>query len=126
VFKYVVMKRRATSRPDPPAATDVLGGFEHQVLLALVRMGSEGYSVPVVLELEQRTSRSVAPAAVFVTLRRLEKRGLLRSRMATREPGQVGRTHRVFAVTPKGLDALRRSKRVLASLWDGVTALEER
>ena len=67
-----------------------LGGFEHHVLLALTRIG-ETYSVPIVVELEQRTGRTVAPAAVFVTLRRLEKRGLLVSRVAPPEPGQTGR-----------------------------------
>ena len=58
---------------------DSLGEFEHMVLLAILRHGGEAYSVPIVLELEQRTGRSVAPAAVYIALRRLEKRGLLRS-----------------------------------------------
>ena len=33
-----------------------LGEFEHRVLLAILRLGSESYSVPIVLELEQRTA----------------------------------------------------------------------
>ena len=56
---------------------EVLGGFEHSVLLAMMRLDSSAYSVPIVLELEKQTGRSVAPAAVYVTLRRLEKKGLL-------------------------------------------------
>ena len=75
---------------------DVLGGFEHKVLLAIMRLGSSGYSVPIVRELEQRTDRSVAPAAVYVTLRRLETRGLLVSRMEPPADGVGGRARRVF------------------------------
>ena len=44
-------------------AKDLLGEFEHHVLLALLRRGEEGYSVPIVLELEERTGREVAPAS---------------------------------------------------------------
>lgn len=106
-------------------SNDVLGGFEHQVLLALIRLDGEAYSVPVVLEIESCTGRSVAPAAVYVTLRRLEKRGLLASRTAPLESGELGRPRRVFRLTAAGLEALREARRTLVNLWDGVAALEE-
>ena len=51
--------------------------FELHVLLAMVRQQGETYSVPLVLELERRTGRAVAPAAVFIALSRLEKKGLV-------------------------------------------------
>ena len=46
---------------------EVLGGFEHSVLLAIMRLESSAYSVLIVLELEEQTGRSVAPATVYVT-----------------------------------------------------------
>jgi hypothetical protein len=49
-----------------------LGEFEHQVLLAILRLGGEAYSVPIVLEIEERTGRDVAPAAVYIALHRLQ------------------------------------------------------
>jgi DNA-binding PadR family transcriptional regulator len=107
------------------ASQDVLGGFEHQVLLALLRLGGEAYSVPIVLEIEAVTGRSAAPAAVYVTLRRLEKRGLLESRTAALEAGELGRPRRVFSLTPDGLVSLREARRTLSSLWDGVVGLED-
>jgi PadR family transcriptional regulator, regulatory protein PadR len=58
-----------------------LGEFEHQVLLAVVRLRGEGNSVSVVEELEASGRRGVAQAAVFIALRRLEERGLLLSRL---------------------------------------------
>ena len=105
---------------------EVLGGFEHKVLLAMMRLDARAYSVPIVRELEEQTGRSVAPAAVYVTLRRLEKRGLLTSRMTPPDDGAGGRPRRVFAVTPEGVALLLASRRDLDRLWDGVAALEVR
>ena len=102
----------------------VLGGFEHKVLLAMMRLGGSAYSVPIVRELEERTGKPVAPAAVYVTLRRLEKRGLLESRMSPPAEGEGGRERRVFGVTDDGVELLRIARRDLARLWDGVDALE--
>ena len=103
---------------------EVLGGFEHKVLLAMMRLGESAYSVPIVRELERQTARTVAPAAVYVTLRRLEKRGLLTSRMIPPQEGEGGRLRRVFEVTEDAVEVLRASRRDLDRLWDGVEALE--
>ena len=54
-----------------------LGDFEQLVLLAIVHLGGESYGVPIVDEIERRTGRAVARAAVYVTLRRLEDKGFV-------------------------------------------------
>lgn len=105
---------------------NVLGEFEHQVLLAILRLGSESYSVPIVLELEERTGRDVAPAKVYIALRRLEERGLLESRMSDGEPERGGRTRRYFALTEEGIDRLRESRQTLMRLWEGVAPALDR
>ncbi len=104
---------------------EVLGGFEHRVLLAIVRLGSEAYTVPIVLELEVHAGRTVAPASVYVTLRRLEKKGFLTSRMSPPPAHQGGRERRVFTLEEPALEILRESKRVLGSLWEGLAQLDE-
>ena len=100
---------------------DSLGEFEHQLLLAILRRGGESYSVPIVLELEERAGRDVTQAAVFIVLRRLEEKGLLRSRMAEAEEG-TSRVRRYFRLTAAGMKRLRESRRVLLRLWEGVDA----
>jgi len=102
------------------APQEVLGGFEHQVLLAIARLDGETYTVPIVLELQERTGREVASASVFVTLRRLEKRGYLSSRVAAAIAGQVGRPRRMFRLEPAGVAALVAAREALQSLWAGV------
>ena len=98
---------------------DALGEFEHMVLLAILRLGGEAYSVPIVLELEQHTGRTVAPAAVYIALRRLEKRGLLRSRMVE-EAEESGRPRRYFALEEPAFERLRDARQAFASLWEGM------
>lgn len=104
---------------------EVLGGFEHQVLLAVLRLGSEAYSLPIVLELEERTGRRMSPSKVYVTLRRLEDKGMVTSRFVPPPAGEGGRDRRMFALEPAALDMLRESKRLFTGLWDGLPVLDE-
>ena len=97
-----------------------LGEFEHQVLLAILRLGTESYSVPIVVELEERTGKPAAPAAVYIALRRLEKRGLLTSRMTEAAPEEGSRPRRYFALTPEAVDRLAESRRVMERFWEGL------
>jgi DNA-binding PadR family transcriptional regulator len=97
-----------------------LGDFENQVLIAILRLGSESYSVPIVLELEERTRRTVSPAAVYIALRRLEKRGLVSSRLDTATPEEGGRPRRYFKLEPEALEQLEESRRTFERLWEGV------
>lgn len=101
---------------------DVLGELEHQVLLALLRCGADAYTAPLVLELEARTGRAVSAAAVYVSLRRLEEKGLVTSEL--RDPGaEGGRDRRHFVLTGEGQARLRETRTTLQRLWDGMEPL---
>lgn len=101
---------------------DRLGEFEHRVLLAILRLGGEAYSVPLVLELEERTGREVSQSSVFIVLQRLEKKGLLSSRIDDSNRENTGRVRRYFALTPDAMERLKESRRALFNLWEGVGA----
>ena len=102
-----------------------LGEFEQQVLLTILRLGSESYTVPIVLELEERTQRPASPAAVYIALRRLEKRGLVSSRLDSAAPEEGGRPRRYFKLEPEALEQLKESRRILDRLWEGVGSAVE-
>jgi PadR family transcriptional regulator PadR len=105
---------------------ETLGEFEHQVMLAIVRLGGEGYSVSVVEELEERTGREVAQAAVFIVLRRLEEKGLVTSRLDEPAGKDGGRARRYFRPTPEAVRRLKESRNRYIRLWDGIeTTLEQ-
>ena len=101
---------------------DNLGEFEHMVLLCILRLGGEAYSVPVVLEMEDRTGREVAQSAVFIAMKRMEAKGLLRSRMDDESVKETGRVRRYFRLTPAGAEKLRDARRALERLWNGTEA----
>ncbi|MBA2257634.1 MAG: PadR family transcriptional regulator [Acidobacteria bacterium] len=99
---------------------EALGEFEQMVLLSIVQLGDDVYGVPIVDEIERRTGRSVSPAAVYVTLRRLEQKGLLSSSMSDPTPERGGKARRCVRVTASGLESLRESRRVLDRMWKGL------
>jgi PadR family transcriptional regulator len=99
-----------------------LGDFEQLVLLACVRLGPEGYAVPILEEIETRTGRRASHAAVYVALRRLEKRGLVTSALGEPTSERGGRAKRYFRPTPEALRLLRESREALRAMWRGVGA----
>ena len=103
---------------DPQA----LGEFEQMVLLAVLCAAQEGdaYGVTVHAELERRTKRRVARGAVYMTLDRLEKKGLLESHLTDPTPERGGRAKRCYRVTKPAVAALRASRRALVALWEGL------
>lgn len=100
-----------------------LGEFEQQVLLAILRLGREAYSIPIVAELEARTGREVATAAVYVALRRLETKGFLRSRLESPDESGEPYPRRYFALTETALEPLKAARRSMLNLWDGLEPL---
>lgn len=100
-------------------AKDVLGEFEHHVLLAALRLKQKAYTTAIVLELEDRIGREVAPAAVYVALRRLEDHGLVGSEYR-KGNAEDQRERRYFAVTRSGIAMLRESRRRYARMWEGL------
>jgi DNA-binding PadR family transcriptional regulator len=99
---------------------DSLGEFEHLVLLAILRLEGDVYGVPIVDEIQRRTGRAVAPAAVYVTLRRLEQKGLLESWLSDPTPERGGKARRCVTVTRAGLASLRESRRAIDRMWKGL------
>jgi len=101
-----------------------LTDFELMLLLAILRLGDEAYGVPIARELETAGRRTVMLAAVYAGLERLEKTGLVSSRIGEPTPERGGRAKRFFKVTPAGVNAVRQTRRVLMQLWSGLPAIE--
>jgi PadR family transcriptional regulator PadR len=100
------------------ADIDLLGSFEEQVMLAIVRTADEAYGMEVRRELERVTDRELTIGAVYATLDRLEAKRLVRSIRA----GTDGSSRRVFALTRRGAEALVDTRAVRERLWRGVDA----
>jgi PadR family transcriptional regulator PadR len=102
----------------------VLGEFELVVLLGVLQLDERdhpAYGSTIRDEISARANRSVARGAVYVTLDRLERKGLLTSRLADPSPLRDNRPKRLFDVTPKGLRAVRQAVDLVNRLQEGIS-----
>jgi len=102
-----------------------LGELEQIVMLAVLRLGDNAYGAAIQRELEERAGRKVTIATIYVTLTRLEAKGLVSSAFAEGRGERGGRAKRVFRLEPSGLEALRRARESLARMWEGLDAAHE-
>jgi DNA-binding PadR family transcriptional regulator len=101
-------------------AREGLGEFEQMVLLAILHLERDVYGIPIMEEIERRTGRAVARAAVYVTLRRLEQKGLISSWMGEPTEERRGKARRYVNVTKAGVQALRSSRDAIDQMWRGL------
>jgi DNA-binding PadR family transcriptional regulator len=64
--------------------------------------------------------RDVVAGAVHATLERLEKKGLVSSRLGSGTPVRDGRSRRFYTLQPAGLQALNDARAAVNSLWRGL------
>ncbi len=83
-----------------------IGELEELVLLTVGALGESAYAVTILNEIRKNTSRSPDVTAIHSVLRRLEKKGMVKSEMggATNERG--GRRKRFFTLTNSGIAIL--------------------
>jgi len=97
-----------------------LGEFEQMVLAAVLRLAEGAYGAAVLTEIETRTGRRVSGGSLYVTLDRLEQKGLIRTRLGEPAPERGGRPRRYVRVTRRGLAAMRDVREAMLSLWHGI------
>ncbi len=103
---------------------EFLGGFELLVLLALLRLDDEAYGVPIAKVIEESSGREVALGSVYITLDRLEGKGLVTSQLGAPTAVRGGRAKTYFRITSQGLRAARHAQRTLTKLWEGAPKLK--
>ena len=107
-------------------ARHLLTDFELMILLAILRISDDAYGVQIAREIEATGGRRVLLGAAYAALDRLERNGLVSSRIGSPTPERGGRAKRFFQVTPRGLRAARDTQRALVALWCDLPQLKER
>jgi DNA-binding PadR family transcriptional regulator len=100
---------------------DTLGTFEQAVLVAILRLGADGYGRRILLDVQERLGRELASGAVYATLDRLEAKGLVTSKLAPGTPQRDGRVRRYYVLTAAGVRALNESRKTTERIWRGLT-----
>lgn len=96
-----------------------LAEFELYVMLAIARLGADAYGASVRQEIDRRTGRPVSVGALYATLHRLERKGLIASR---EEDSASGPARKYCRLTPEGEAALEHSSRMLQRMMEGVVS----
>ncbi len=102
------------------ARGEFLGDFEHLILLAVLRCGAEGYGLAIRDQIITQTGRSVSTGAVYTTLDRLERKGLVRSRLLFGGLSRDNRQRRFYELTAHGRDAITQTQHAIRTMSKGL------
>jgi PadR family transcriptional regulator, regulatory protein PadR len=101
------------------ANADTLGQFEQLVLTAILSLREDAYGVSIHSKAaELARPKSVSLGAIYVTLDRLEDKGMIASRLSDPTPERGGRAKRCYRLQAPGERALQESAVTAKRIWD--------
>jgi PadR family transcriptional regulator PadR len=100
-----------------------LGEFEEIVLLTVGVLSGNAYSITIKDEIESRIEREVTIGSLQITLRRLEEKGFLKSRLGESNAARRGRPKLYFEITAYGKKAIDYTKQTRDGLWKSLPKL---
>ena len=104
------------------AKPDSLGQFEQLILTAILSLRDDAYGVTIQAKVEELASpKTISPGAVYVTLDRLEDKGMVASWLSDPTPERGGRAKRCYRLEALGERALEESAVTAKRIWDAVT-----
>lgn len=101
-----------------------LGEFEQMVMLSLIKLSPDAYGATIRQYLSEQINRDVAIGALYSTLERLEKKGMVASKLGDATPERGGRPKRYFTVTAQGITGLERARDAMTTLWQNANLKE--
>lgn len=97
-----------------------LGSLELLVLLAVLQLGDGAYAMAVRDAIAARTNQAPTRGAVSVTLDRLDRKGLLRSRLGEPTAERGGKAKRLYTLAAAGHLALRTTLQGTHAMLQGL------
>lgn len=99
-----------------------MGEFEELVLLSAASL-EDAYGVSIMHYIIQQTGRNVNISAIHEVLKRLERKGYVRSKMGGATAERGGRRKRFFALTASGRRTLEETIKLKVRLYKQVPDL---
>ena len=100
-----------------------LGEFEEIVLLTVGILFDDSYGLAIKDEVEKRSGRKVMLSAIHKTLKRLEAKGFLNTKMGESTPVRGGRRKKLYSLTIYGKSVLSDAHELRTSMWSSVPAV---
>jgi PadR family transcriptional regulator len=98
----------------------MLGVFEQRILGSVVGLGNQAYAIDISRDLEEQSGKAVVRGALYRSLHRMEKKGLVEWEVEQGSGRRDGYVRRRFQLTEAGFQALRESRDTLRDLLSGV------
>lgn len=96
-----------------------IGQFEQLVLTAVLALRDDAYGVTIHAKAEELAApKEISLGAVYVTLDRLEDKGLVSSRLSDPTPERGGRAKRCYKLEALGERALREAAITARRMWE--------
>ncbi len=103
------------------AKPDSVGQFEQLVLTAILTRRDDAYGVSIHSKVQELARpKAVSLGAVYVTLDRLEDKGMVKSWLSDPTPERGGRAKRCYRLEALGERALEESAVTAKRIWDGI------
>jgi len=103
---------------------DTVGRREEQILLAVGSLEDDAYLVSIKKFLSKIQGKPLSIGAVHIPLRRLERRGYIRTHFGEPTPARGGRRKKIYSLTDKAIRVLEESKRVHDILWSSYASIK--
>jgi len=94
-----------------------LGEFEELALLTVAILQKNAYGVSIKIEIQQQLNRKVSVGALQSALRRMERKGYIKSHFGEATPERGGKRKRYFEITTSGKKALSYAMENRLRLW---------
>jgi len=85
----------------------MLGEFEYMLITVAAGLGENAYGAAIREEFDKGAGRKCSIGALYTTIERLERKGMLRTWMGEATAQRGGRAKRMVRVTPKGMHAAK-------------------
>lgn len=101
-----------------------LGQFEQLLLTAILALGDDAYGVSIQNKASELAHpKDVSLGAVYVTLDRLEDKGMISSTLSEPTAERGGRAKRCYQLEALGERALQESAATAKRIWDATTEI---
>ena len=98
----------------------MVGEFEYLLLSATAALADEAYGATIRASIEEVTGTPCSIGALYITIDRLEQKGMVKTWMGGATAQRGGRAKRMVRITPKGIEAAAEFYRVVRRATTGL------
>ncbi len=94
-----------------------IGSLEEIIMLLVIVLEENAYAVTIAEEYQRQFKKSITIPAIHTVLRRLEEKGLIKSRVGGATNLRGGRSKRFYSITKVGYDTAKELNAQREALW---------